>query len=626
MAEKDTQQQEEVKVQSQPKGVGPRGQGAVEKAHDFKGSLLRILKEVLNFKWAMMLVLFTTILSVLFNIIGPRELGNATSTLFDGVLAEVQGTGSIQYDVIGRILLTVLALYVVSSIFNWIQGFVMTGVTENVTYGLRKKMLDKIDDMPMKYFESHSHGEVLSRISNDIDTLGASLSQSFAQLINSVMTMIGIAIIMFTINWILALVVLIVVPISLLTIRILIMVSQKYFRQQQVSLGVINGQIEENFSGQNIVRAFNQEENAVATFHKDNAKLEESAWKSQFYSGVMFPFMRFLQNFGYAAVVMVGAYLVILGTIRVGVIQSFTQYVNRFTQPITQLAQIVTLFQTMVAAAERVFEFLDEEEQDQTTGSALDVSKVEGKVSFNHVQFGYDPEQIIITDFNADVLPGQKVALVGPTGAGKSTMVKLLMRFYDVDKGSINLDGVDIKSYSRANYQRSMSMVLQDTWLFNGSIMENIRYGRLDATDEEVIEAAKAVHVHNFVKNLPDGYNFEINEEASNISQGQKQLLTIARALLADRPVLILDEATSSVDTRTEILIQEAMDRVVQGRTSFVIAHRLSTIKNADLILYMENGDIMEQGSHDELIAREGKYANLYNSQFASGASPFEEF
>lgn len=626
MAEKDTQQQEEVKVQSQPKGVGPRGQGAVEKAHDFKGSLLRILKEVLNFKWAMMLVLFTTILSVLFNIIGPRELGNATSTLFDGVLAEVQGTGSIQYDIIGRILLTVLALYVVSSIFNWIQGFVMTGVTENVTYGLRKKMLDKIDDMPMKYFESHSHGEVLSRISNDIDTLGASLSQSFAQLINSVMTMIGIAIIMFTINWILALVVLIVVPISLLTIRILIMVSQKYFRQQQVSLGVINGQIEENFSGQNIVRAFNQEENAVATFHKDNAKLEESAWKSQFYSGVMFPFMRFLQNFGYAAVVMVGAYLVILGTIRVGVIQSFTQYVNRFTQPITQLAQIVTLFQTMVAAAERVFEFLDEEEQDQTTGSALDVSKVEGKVSFNHVQFGYDPEQIIITDFNADVLPGQKVALVGPTGAGKSTMVKLLMRFYDVDKGSINLDGVDIKSYSRANYQRSMSMVLQDTWLFNGSIMENIRYGRLDATDEEVIEAAKAVHVHNFVKNLPDGYNFEINEEASNISQGQKQLLTIARALLADRPVLILDEATSSVDTRTEILIQEAMDRVVQGRTSFVIAHRLSTIKNADLILYMENGDIMEQGSHDELIAREGKYANLYNSQFASGASPFEEF
>ena len=624
MADKDTQQEE--KVQNQPKVAGPRGQGAAEKPKNFKDSLLRIFKEVLNFKWAMLLVFFTTILSVLFNIIGPRELGKATSTLFEGVLAEVQGTGSIEFNVIGRILLTVLALYVVSSIFNWVQGFVMTGVTENVTYGLRKKMLDKIDNMPMKYFESHSHGEVLSRISNDIDTLGASLSQSFAQLLNSIMTMLGIAIIMFTINWILALVVLIVVPISLITIRILINVSQKYFRQQQVALGVINGQIEENFSGQNIVRAFNQEDNAIDVFYKDNAKLEESAWKSQFYSGVMFPFMRFLQNFGYAAVVMVGAYLVIIGMIRVGDIQAFTQYVNRFTQPITQLAQIVTLLQTMVAAAERVFEFLDEEEQDQTTGNALDIENVHGDVSFNHVQFGYNPDQVIITDFNADIKAGQKVALVGPTGAGKSTMVKLLMRFYDVDKGSINLDGVDVKTYSRANYQRSISMVLQDTWLFNGTIMENIRYGRLDATDEEVIEAAKAVHVHNFVKNLPGGYNFEINEEASNISQGQKQLVTIARALLSDRPVLILDEATSSVDTRTEILIQQAMDRIVEGRTSFVIAHRLSTIKNSDLILYMENGDIVEQGNHDELIARGGKYANLYNSQFASGGSPFEEF
>lgn len=612
--------------QAKPKMVGPRGQGAVEKANDFQGSLIRVVKEVFNFKWSMILVILTIVISVLFNIVGPRELGKATSELFEGVLAQVQGTGTINFDNIQRILLTVLSLYVVSSVFNWIQGYVMTGVTENVTYTLRKKMLDKIDNMPMKYFESHTTGEVLSRISNDIDTLGSSLSQSFSQLLNSVITMIGIAIIMFSMNWILALVVLIVVPISLITIRLLIMASQKYFRQQQVSLGIINGQIEETFSGQNIVRGFNQEENSIKDFQKQNSKLEESAWKSQFYSGIMFPFMRFLQNFAYAAVVMVGAYLAIIGAIRVGEIQAFTQYVNRFTQPITQLAQIVTLMQTMVASAERVFDFLDEEEQDQTTGEVLDLSTVSGKVSFNHVRFGYDPEQVIIKDFNADVLPGQKVALVGPTGAGKSTMVKLLMRFYDVDGGSINLDDVDVKSYSRANYQRSMAMVLQDTWLFNGSIMENIRYGRLEATDEEVIEAAKAVHVDNFVKNLPGGYDFEINEEATNISQGQKQLMTIARALLADRPVLILDEATSSVDTRTEIMIQEAMDHVVQGRTSFVIAHRLSTIKNADLILYMEQGDIVEQGNHEELLAKGGRYANLYNSQFASGASPFEEF
>lgn len=616
----------EKKGQTQQKNFGPKGQGAVEKPKNFKDSLLRILKEVMNYKWGMIVVIVTTFLSVIFNIVGPRELGKATSTLFEGVMAQVQGTGTIDFERIAQILFTVMGLYIVSSTFSFIQGYVMTGVTENVTYGLRRKMMNKIDNMPMKYFESRTHGEILSRITNDIDTLGASLSQSLAQLLNSVITMIGIAIIMFTINWILALVVITVVPISLITIRILVMISQRYFRQQQVSLGIINGQIEETFSGQNIVRAFNQEENTLNEFIHNNEKLEESAWKSQFYSGVMFPFMRFLQNFGYGAVVIIGAYLAILGTIQVGVIQSFTQYVNRFTQPITQLAQIVTTMQTMVAAAERVFEFLDEEEEDQHSGESLDVSNVEGHVSFNHVQFGYNPEQIIIHDFNADVLPGQKVALVGPTGAGKSTMVKLLMRFYDVDAGAIELDHMDVKSFSRSSYQRSISMVLQDTWLFNGSIMENIRYGRLDATDEEVIEAAKAVHVHNFVKNLPGGYNFEINEEASNISQGQKQLLTIARALLADRPVLILDEATSSVDTRTEIQIQEAMDRVMEGRTSFVIAHRLSTIKNSDLILYMEHGDIVEQGSHDQLIAQDGKYANLYNSQFASGSSPFEEF
>ncbi|XJS09814.1 ABC transporter ATP-binding protein [Aerococcaceae bacterium WGS1372] len=613
-------------TQNPPANIGPKGQGAAEKPKNFKDSLLRIFKEVMSYRWSIIVVIATTLLSVLFNIVGPRELGKATSTLFEGVIAQVQGTGSIDYNRIGQILLTVLGLYLVSSLFSFIQGFVMTGVTENVTYNLRRRMLDKIDNMPMKYFESRTHGEILSRITNDIDTLGSSLSQSFAQLLNSVMTMIGIAIIMFTINWILALVVILVVPISLVTIRVLVMVSQRYFRQQQISLGIINGQIEETFSGQSIVRAFNQEENTLNEFIHHNKKLEESAWKSQFYSGMLFPFMRFLQNFGYGAVVIIGAYLAILGTIQVGVIQSFTQYVNRFTLPITQLAQIVTTMQTMVAASERVFELLDEEEEDQHTGETLDVSDVEGYVSFNHVKFGYDPEKIIIHDFNADVLSGQKVALVGPTGAGKSTMVKLLMRFYDVDTGAIELDHINVKKYSRASYQRSISMVLQDTWLFNGTIMENIRYGRLDATDEEVIAAAKAVHVDNFVKNLPGGYDFEIDEEASNVSQGQKQLLTIARALLADRPVLILDEATSSVDTRTEIQIQEAMDHVMEGRTSFVIAHRLSTIKNSELILYMEHGDIVEQGTHDELIELDGKYASLYNSQFATGASPFEEF
>lgn len=614
------------KDQKQVKNMGPKDHGASEKPKNFKVSLLRIFKEVMSNKWRMIVVIATTLLSVIFNIVGPRELGKATSTLFEGVVAQVQGTGSIDFDQISQILFTVMALYVVSSVFGFIQGFVMTSVTEGVTYNLRRRIMVKIDNMPMSYFESRTHGEILSRITNDIDTLGASLSQSFAQLLNAVMTMIGIAIIMFTINWILALVVILVVPISLITIRVLVMVSQRYFRQQQISLGIINGQIEETFSGQNIVRAFNQEENTIEEFIHHNKKLEESAWKSQFYSGMMFPFMRFLQNFGYGAVVIVGAYLTILGTIQVGVIQSFTQYVNRFTQPITQLSQIVTTMQTMVAAAERVFELLDGEEEAQNTGDELDVSQVEGYVSFNHVKFGYIPEKTIVHDFNADVLPGQKVALVGPTGAGKSTMVKLLMRFYDVDAGAIELDKVNVKTYSRSSYQRSISMVLQDTWLFNGSIMENIRYGRLDATDEEVIRAAKAVHVDNFVKNLPGGYDFEIDEEASNISQGQKQLLTIARALLADRPVLILDEATSSVDTRTEIQIQEAMDLVMEGRTSFIIAHRLSTIKNADLILYMEQGDIVEQGNHDELIALDGRYANLYNSQLATGASPFGEF
>lgn len=590
--------------------------GQVEKPDDIFKSMRRIFAELSHNRIALTVVLITTILSVLFNIFGPRELGKATTTLFEGVVAQVQGTGNINFNLISRILLTVLVLYILSSIFAAIQGYIMTNITEEVTYGLRKQMMDKINRMPMSYFESRNYGEILSRVTNDIDTLGSSLAQSLTQLLNSILTMLGIAVIIVLMNWILALVVLLVVPISLIAIRMFMKLSQKYFRQQQTSLGTINGQIEEVYGGHNIVRAFNQEENTLAIFMKQNADLEESAWKSQFYSGLMFPFMRFLQNLGYAAVVIVGAYLAITGAIQVGVIQAFTQYVNRFTQPITQLAQIVTMMQTMAAAGDRVFEFLDEEEESQFEGEELKLDSVIGKVSFEGVKFGYNKDQVIIHDFNAEVLPGQKVALVGPTGAGKSTVVKLLMRFYDVDEGQICLDGVPVTQYSRASYQRTMAMVLQDTWLYNESIMENIRYGRLSASDEEVIEAAKSAKVHHFVKNLPKAYNFVINEEASNISQGQKQLITIARALLADRPVLILDEATSSVDTRTEHIIQEAMDKLTKGRTSFVIAHRLSTIKNADLILYMEHGDIIEQGSHNELLSLNGQYASLYNSQF----------
>lgn len=590
------------------------GQG--EKPEDIFKSMGRIFSEMSSNWLALTVVLLTTILSVAFSIFGPRELGKATSSLFEGAIAQVQGTGTINFGLIGRILLTVLTLYIISSIFSAIQGYIMTNVTEEVTYGLRKQMMDKINRMPMRYFESRNYGEILSRVTNDIDTLGSSLAQSLTQLLNSILTMLGIAVIMFIMNWTLALVVMIVVPISLIAIRLFMRLSQKYFRHQQSSLGVINGQIEEVYGGHNIVRAFNQEGNTLESFMKQNADLEESAWKSQFYSGLMFPFMRFLQNLGYASVVIIGAYLAIIGAIQVGVIQAFTQYVNRFTQPITQLAQIVTMMQTMAAAGDRVFEFLDEEEESQFDGKELKLDEVIGRVTFDSIKFSYLPGQVIIHDFSAEVMPGQKVALVGPTGAGKSTVVKLLMRFYDVDEGKIELDGVAVKEYSRSSYQRAMAMVLQDTWLYNESIMENIRYGRLSASDEDVIEAAKSAKVHAFVKNLPGGYNFVINEEASNISQGQKQLITIARALLADRPVLILDEATSSVDTRTEHIIQEAMDKLMKGRTSFVIAHRLSTIKNADLILYMEHGDIIEQGSHEELIQINGKYAKLYNSQF----------
>lgn len=602
--------------ENKTKQVG--GAGVPGKPKNFMASIWRIGREIFSHKWKMTLVLLTTVLSVVFSILGPKALGGATTELFNGIVRQNQGTGSIDYAAVGRILLFVLTLYIISTVFGALQGYIMTDVTETVTYELRKNMIAKIDRMPMSYFESRPYGEVLSRINNDVDTLGQSLSQGVTQLFTSVLTMIGIAGIMLSMNWVLAIVVMLIVPISIAVIRFIMNRSQSYFRSQQKSVGVINGQVEEVYSGHQIVKAYNQEANTLEKLLVENEKLKESAWKSQFFSGVLFPFMRFLGSLGYVAVVLVGAYMVMIGAMNVGDIQAFTQYVNRFTQPISQLAQIVSMMQTMAAAGERVFELLDETEESQTEGEILNVSEVKGDIAFEHVAFGYNPDQIIIKDFSANVKSGQKVALVGPTGAGKTTVVKLLMRFYDVDNGSILVDNQPTKQFSRQSYQQAMAMVLQDTWLFKGSILENIRYGRLDATDEEVIEAAKAARVHHFIKQLPGAYKFEINEEASNVSQGQKQLLTIARAILADRPILILDEATSSVDTRTEILIQEAMDELMKGRTSFVIAHRLSTIKDADLILYMEQGDIVEQGNHETLIAKEGRYANLYNSQFAT--------
>lgn len=599
-------------------GPGSRQPGVVGKPKDFIGSISRIAKEIFSHKWKMLIVILTTILSVVFSILGPKALGSATTELFNGIVRQTQGTGSIDFTAIGRILMYVILLYVVSTVFGAVQGYIMATVSETVTYDLRKNMIAKINRMPMSYFESRPYGEILSRINNDVDTLGQTLSQGVTQLLTSVLTMVGIAGIMLTMNWVLAIVVMLTVPISIAVIRFIMNRSQKYFRSQQKSVGIINGQVEEVYSGHQIVKAYNQEAQTAKKFMVENEKLRESAWKSQFFSGILFPFMRFLGSLGYVAVVLVGAYMVMIGAMNVGDIQAFTQYVNRFTQPISQLAQIVSMMQTMAAAGERIFEFLDETEESQTDGEILNIADIEGAIEFENVAFGYNPDQRIINDFSAKVQPGQKVALVGPTGAGKTTVVKLLMRFYDVNYGSIRIDQQPTTKFSRQSYQQAMAMVLQDTWLFKGSIMENIRYGRLDATDEEVIEAAKAARVHHFIKQLPGAYRFEINEEASNVSQGQKQLLTIARAILADRPILILDEATSSVDTRTEILIQEAMDELMKGRTSFVIAHRLSTIKDADLILYMEQGDIIEQGNHETLIAKNGRYANLYNSQFAT--------
>ena len=598
-----------------PMGRGMRGPG--EKAKDFKGTMRKLLKYINKFKVAILGVIIFAICSAAFSIIGPKILGRATTEIFNGLVSKVSGSGNgIDFTKIEEILLFLLGLYIVSAIFSFIQGIIMSGISQKICYNLRKDLSEKINRMPMKYFDTKTHGEVLSRFTNDIDTLGQSLNQSMTQLISSITMLLGALIMMLSISIPMTIVALLILPISLGLIMTIVKKSQKYFKDQQKFLGNVNGQVEELYGGHSIVKAFNREEKSIEEFNEINNNLYGSAWKSQFLSGMMQPIMMFIGNLGYVAVSLMGGWLVIRKAIEVGDIQSFIIYVRNFTQPIAQVAQVTNLLQSTAAAAERVFEFLDEEEEDQIVPNAVSVKGLDGRVDFDHVHFGYNENKTIINDFTAHIRPGQKVAIVGPTGAGKTTMIKLLMRFYDVNSGEILIDGHNVKDFNRTELREMFGMVLQDTWLFNGSIMDNIRYGRLDATDEEVIEAAKAAHVHHFVKTLPDGYKMELNEEGSNVSQGQKQLLTIARAILADPKILILDEATSSVDTRTEVLIQKAMDNLMKGRTSFIIAHRLSTIRDADLILVMNEGDIVEQGSHEELLAKGGFYAKLYNSQF----------
>ena len=594
---------------------GPPG-GSGEKAKDFKGTLWKLIAYMGNYKFAVLVVCAAAVISTVFNVLGPKILGNATTELYTGIVAKLSGTGSIDFEKIASILIELIIMYIACAGFSFLQGWLMTGISQKMCLRLRRDISEKINRMPLGYFESNTVGDVLSRITNDVDTLGQSLNQSITQLITSVCTLVGITIMMFSISPLMSLITLIILPLSIVLVMVIVKMSQKYFRAQQEYLGEIDGQIEETFSGHNVIKAFNREQTELSTFQKTNAILYESAWKSQFLSGVMQPLMTFVGNLGYVAVAISGAMLASGGIITVGDVTAFIQYVKRFTQPITQLSQVSSMLQSMAAAAERIFEFLAEPEEDQTVKDPIDSSSITGEVHFNHVRFGYNPEHPVIHDFNCEVEPGQMVAIVGPTGAGKTTMVKLLMRFYDVDSGSITLDGHELSDFNRSDLREGFGMVLQDTWLFKGTIMENIRYGRLDATDEEVIAAAKAARADRFIRTLPGGYQMELNEEASNVSQGQKQLITIARALLADNPILILDEATSSVDTRTEQLIQDAMAELMKGRTSFVIAHRLSTIRDADLILVMRDGDIVEQGRHEDLLAQNGFYASLYNSQF----------
>ena len=623
----------------------PRGHGghmSAEKAKDFKTAMKRLLNYMKRYRLQLAVMMVFAVGSTIFNIVGPKVLGKATTELYEGLVSKISGGAGIDFGKIGEILLFALGLYLISSAFSFIQGFIMTGISNQVTYNLRKDISVKINKIPLKYFESRTHGEILSRITNDIDTLQTSINQSFTQLITSVTMLIGVLIMMLSINVYMTVAAILILPISMMiigkvmkyfcecfmTFPIIIMEigkvmkhSQKYFQQQQKYLGEVNGQVEEIYSGHNVVKAFNKEEDVIREFEKTNEKLYTTGWRSQFFSGMMMPIMQFVGNLGYVMVALLGGFLVIKEKVMVGDIQAFFQYIRNFTQPIQQIAQVTNMLQSSAAAAERVFEFLDEEEEDQTVENPVDITTIEGNVEARHVAFGYQPEHLIIHDFSGDVKAGQKVAIVGPTGAGKTTMIKLLMRFYDVNSGEILIDGHNIKDFNRIQLRELFGMVLQETWLFHGTIMENIRYGRLDATDEEVIAAAKAAHAHHFIMSQPGGYQMVLNEETSNISQGQKQLLTIARAILADNKILILDEATSSVDTRTEERIQAAMDNLMKGRTSFVIAHRLSTIRDADLILVMKDGDIIEQGTHQSLLAANGFYANLYNSQFEKAES-----
>lgn len=603
-----------------PMGGPGRGMMPGEKPKDFKNSIEKLVRYLGRYWYAIVAVMIFAAVSTVFSVAGPKVMARATNALVEGLGKKIAGTGSIDFTYIAKVLLFTLGLYICSAAFSFIQGMIMTGITQKTCYRMRKEISEKINRMPMKYFESRTYGEVLSRITNDVDTLGQSLNQSVTQIITSVATLVGTLVMMISISGIMTLISLVILPVSAILISFIIKHSQKYFRQQQEYLGHINGQVEEVYGGHLVVQAYNKQESTIKKFEDTNQILFQSAWKSQFLSGLMQPIMQFVGNLGYVGVAISGGLLAIRGTIGVGEIQAFIQYVRNFTQPIQQIAQVANMLQSMSAASERVFEFLDEEEEELTVEHAVHLDHVDGYVDFSHVSFGYNPGQIIIRDFSAHVTPGQKIAIVGPTGAGKTTMVKLLMRFYDVTGGAIQVDGHDIRDFNRQELRDAFGMVLQDTWLFKGSIMENIRYGRLDATDEEVIEAAKAAHAHHFIQTLPGGYQMELNEDASNVSQGQKQLLTIARAILADNPILILDEATSSVDTRTEVRIQKALDNLMRGRTSFIIAHRLSTIRNADLILVMKDGDIIEQGTHEQLLVQKGFYADLYNSQFEENA------
>ena len=593
------------------------GMGGGEKAKDFKGTMKNLFEYLKPYRLSMLVVIIFAIGSATFSIVGPKVLGKATTKIFEGLMNKVSGNSlGMDFNYIGKILLILLGLYVISAIFSYIQGFIMSGISQKVSYNLRKAISEKINRMPLKYFDSKTHGEVLSRVTNDIDTLSQNLNQSLSQVISSTTTIIGVLIMMLSISVQMTLVSLIMLPISMILIMLVVKKSQKYFKQQQEYLGHVNGQVEEVYGGHNIVKAFNKENDVIEEFNKLNEELYNSAWKSQFLSGMMMPIMSFIGNLGYVLISIMGGYLAIKKTIEVGDILSFTQYVRNFTQPLSQTAQIANVMQSMAAAAERTFEFLNEDEEVQFAENPVNPDEIKGEVSFENVHFGYTEDKTIINDFSVEIKQGQKVAIVGPTGAGKTTIVKLLMRFYDINSGTIKIDGRDINDFNRGDLRSIFGMVLQDTWLFNGSIIDNLRYSKLDASDEEVIKAAKLAHVDNFVKTLPDGYNMELNEEASNISQGQKQLLTIARAILADPKILILDEATSSVDTRTEVLIQKAMENLMEGRTSFIIAHRLSTIRDADVILVMKDGDIVEQGNHEELLEADGFYASLYNSQF----------